>query len=115
MMRSDCVFCQIAAGESPAEMVAQTDEFVAFCDLHPVAPVHVLVVPRVHITDLEVIDQLGPGGAERLLRFVESVARAAGVHETGYRVVINSGPDAGQEVFHLHLHVLGGRRLGVIA
>lgn len=114
-MTSDCVFCRIAAGESPAEVVAATDEFVAFHDLHPVAPVHVLVVPRVHLTSLDLVGQLGPGGAERLLRFVDEVARATGVHETGYRVVMNSGPDAGQEVFHLHLHVIGGRRLGELA
>ncbi len=115
MMTSDCVFCRIAAGESPAEVVAETDEFVAFRDLHPVAPVHVLVVPRAHLTSLELVGQLGSGGAERLLRFVDEVARAVGVHETGYRVVMNSGPDAGQEVFHLHLHVIGGRRLGELA
>lgn len=114
-MTSDCVFCKIAAGESPAEMVMEDGDFVAFKDLHPVAPVHALVVPRVHITSLELVDQLGPDGAERLLRFVDAVARRLDVHETGYRVIVNSGPDAGQEVFHLHLHVVGGRRLGEMA
>ena len=114
-MSSDCIFCRIAAGETPADVVAADDEFVAFSDLHPVAPVHLLVVPRQHVTSLDVIEQLGPDGAGRLLHFVAAVAREAGLQETGYRVVTNTGPDAGQEVFHLHWHLIGGRRLGEMA
>jgi len=114
-MSSDCVFCRIAAGEMPADVVASDDEFVAFRDAHPLAPVHVLVAPRRHITSLDVIELLGPDGAGRLLHFVAAAARELGVDQTGYRVVTNIGPDAGQEVFHLHLHLIGGRRLGEMA
>jgi len=114
-MSSDCIFCKIAAGETPAEVVASDDEFVAFRDTHPLAPVHVLVAPRRHLTSLDVIELLGPDGVGRLLHFVVAVARELGVHETGYRVVTNIGPDAGQEVFHLHWHLIGGRRLGGMA
>lgn len=114
-MSSDCVFCKIAAGEMPADVVASDDEFVAFRDAHPLAPVHVLIVPRTHITSLDVIEQLGPDGAGRLLHFIAALARELGVHETGYRTVTNTGPDAGQEVFHLHWHLIGGRRLGEMA
>jgi histidine triad (HIT) family protein len=109
------MFCRIAAGETATELVAENEEFVAFRDAHPLAPVHLLVVPRAHIASLDIVEQLGPDGAGRLLHFVAAVAREQGVHETGYRVVTNTGPDAGQEVFHLHWHLLGGRRLGEMA
>lgn len=114
-MSTDCTFCRIAAGESPADLMAANDEFVAFRDAHPLAPVHVIVMPRQHLTSLDVVEQLGPDAVGRLLHFVAEVARDQGVHETGYRVVTNSGPDAGQEVFHLHWHLIGGRRLGEMA
>jgi histidine triad (HIT) family protein len=114
-MSSDCIFCRIATGETPADVVAADDEFVAFRDAHPVAPVHLLVAPRQHLTSLDVIEILGPDAAGRLLRFIAAVARDSGLQESGYRVVSNTGPDAGQEVFHLHWHVIGGRRLGEMA
>jgi histidine triad (HIT) family protein len=114
-MSSDCIFCRIAAGETPADVVAADDEFVAFRDAHPVAPVHLLVAPRQHLTSLDVIEMLGPDAAGRLLHFIAAVARESGLQESGYRVVSNTGPDAGQEVFHLHLHLIGGRRLGEMA
>ena len=111
----DCVFCKIAGGEIPAQAVAHDDDFFAFNDLHPLAPVHILVVPRLHLTSLDEIDGLGPDGAGRLLAFIAATARAAGVAGSGYRVVTNTGPDAGQEVMHLHWHIIGGRRLGGMA
>jgi histidine triad (HIT) family protein len=114
-MSTDCTFCRIAEGEKAAEVVAANDEFVAFRDAHPLAPVHVVVLPRQHLTSLDVVEQLGPDAVGRLLHFVAAVAREQGVHETGYRVVTNIGPDAGQEVFHLHWHLIGGRRLGEMA
>ena len=114
-MSSDCVFCKIGAGELPAEVVLSDDEFVAFRDLHPRAPVHLLVVPKRHVTSLDTVEELGPEAAARLLHFIAAAARETGVNETGYRVVGNTGPDAGQEVFHMHWHLIGGRRLGEMA
>lgn len=107
-----CIFCKIAAGEIPANKLLDEPELVAFHDLHPQAPVHVLVIPREHI------DNVAAAGAEheallgRLLRAGVQAATAAGVNESGFRLVLNVGPDAGQSVDHLHLHVLGGRPLG---
>jgi histidine triad (HIT) family protein len=108
----DCIFCRIAAGEAPAQAVAQDDEFFAFDDRRPLAPVHVLVIPRRHLTSLNDIEALGADAAGRLLAFIAATARAAGVTPTGYRVVTNTGPDAGQQVMHLHWHIIGGRPLG---
>ena len=112
---TDCIFCRIIAGRAPADVVAQDDEFVAFRDAHPMAPVHLLVVPRRHVASLDDIDQLDAAAAGRMLRFVTAAARAAGVQQSGYRVISNSGRDAGQMVEHLHWHIVGGRRLGSIA
>jgi histidine triad (HIT) family protein len=108
---TDCLFCRIVAGELPAEIVASTELAVAFRDLSPQAPVHVLVVPRRHIDNAGVLE---PGDAEVLAGvFVTArqVAEAEGVAESGYRLVFNVGEDASNSVPHLHLHVLGGRRL----
>ena len=96
-------------------MVGETDEFIAFKDINPVAPVHLLVIPRRHVTSFDDIEQLGIGTSGRLLAFIAATARAAGVAESGYRVVTNVGADAGQEVMHLHWHILGGERLGGMA
>ena len=112
---SDCVFCGIAAGDVPAEVVASDDEFVAFRDRRPRAPVHLLVVPRRHLASLDEIGRLDDAAAGRLLAFVAAVAREAGVAESGFRVVANTGADGGQEVGHLHWHVIGGARLGGMA
>ena len=112
---TDCIFCRIASGEIPAEMVASDDEFVAFRDLHPLAPVHVLVVPRRHVASLDELADLPGDVAARMVPFAVDVARAAGVAAGGYRLITNTGPDAGQEVMHLHWHVIGGRRLGGMA
>ncbi len=108
---TDCIFCKIAAGGIPADVVGQTDEFMAFKDVHPVAPAHLLVIPRRHVVSLDGIEQLGVGTSGRLLAFIAMTAREAGVAESGYRVVTNVGADAGQEVQHLHWHVIGGARL----
>ncbi len=106
---NDCVFCRIVRGEFGTSFVAESEQAVAFRDLHPQAPTHVLVVPRRHLPALR---DLGPNEAELaadLLRLAVEVARREGLMEGGYRVLTNDGPDAGQTVFHLHLHVLGGR------
>jgi len=107
---ADCIFCRIASGEVPAEIVHRSEHAVAFRDQSPEAPVHVLVVPRRHIVDAGV---LGPGDAEVLAdMFVAArrVAEAEGVAESGFRLVFNVGEDASNSVPHLHLHVLGGRQ-----
>jgi histidine triad (HIT) family protein len=107
---ASCIFCRIVAGRIPATVVAANEHAVAFRDLHPRAPVHVLVVPRRHVVSLDAAEdtaELGP-----LLALAADVARREGVADTGYRVVTNVGADGGQTVGHLHLHVLGGRAMG---
>lgn len=110
-MSPDCLFCKIAGGEIAADVVAQDDQYVAFRDINPQAPTHILVIPRKHLPSL---DRAGPddrallGGA---LLYAQEVARAEGVAEAGYRVVINTNKQAQQSVFHLHVHILGGRAM----
>ena len=109
---SDCLFCRIVAGEVPSDQVASTDRTYAFRDINPGAPCHVLVVPRAHIGSAA---DLRPEHAELLgemFATAQEVARVEGVAERGYRLVFNVGEDALNSVPHLHLHVLGGRRLG---
>lgn len=110
-MSDDCIFCKIAAGEIPSKKVFEDEHLVAFHDLAPQAPVHVLVIPKRHISSL---DDSGEGDTELLGKLLAGCRRAAA--ETGatgaYRVVNNCGADAGQSVFHIHLHVLGGRGMG---
>jgi len=106
------IFCKIIAGEIPADIVYEDDDVVAFKDVNPKAPIHILVVPRKHIPKL---DDAGDEDAELLGRIIlaaNKVARLTGVAESGYRLIANTGPDAGQEVYHIHFHVLGGKRLG---
>jgi histidine triad (HIT) family protein len=109
---TECIFCKVAAGDIPADLAGQTDEFVAFSDINPVAPVHLLVIPRRHVASLDGVEELGAGASGRLLAFIAAMAREAGVAESGYRVVTNVGVDARQQVLHLHWHILGGERLG---
>jgi histidine triad (HIT) family protein len=107
-----CLFCRIAAGEIPAKIVYQDDDLVAFEDIHPQAPLHVLVVPRRHVAtvnDLTPADDVLVGA---MIRRAGAIAQARGFGAGGYRTVFNCNADAGQSVFHLHLHVLGGRSLG---
>jgi histidine triad (HIT) family protein len=109
---ADCLFCKVAAGEVPAKVVKRTDEAVAFRDIDPKAPTHVLVIPTRHIPAVR--DAKDPGSGlllGRLLAFTAEVAAELGLDAKGYRIVTNTGPDAGQSVDHLHFHLLGGRRL----
>ena len=106
---SDCLFCKIGSGQIPAKVVLQDDEVLAFDDTNPQAPVHVLVIPKRHVVAL---NEAGAGDQALLGRLLEAAAAVAGkkgIAESGYRVVANTGRDGGQSVFHLHLHVLGGR------
>lgn len=110
---SDCIFCKIVAGELPSTKVFENDAVCAFEDIHPRAPVHVLVIPRRHFDKLhqstaDDVQMLG-----EVLHATGEVARIKDVSESGYRVVMNQGRDGRQDVFHLHAHVLGGKQLGV--
>jgi histidine triad (HIT) family protein len=106
----DCLFCRIVRGEIPAKIVAETDDCVAFRDVNPQAPVHVLVVPRQHVGSLNEADDAAMIG--RLSLVAAEIAKREGIAERGYRTVINTNADAGQTVFHVHLHLLGGRPMG---
>ncbi len=106
-----CIFCKLAKGLVKADIIYQDEEVVAFRDIHPQAPTHVLVIPRPHVTALWEADDSHAVLLGRLLLACNTIADQEGVNQSGYRVVINVGPDAGQSVDHLHLHVLGGRKL----
>ena len=109
MKVDDCIFCKIAAGEIPSERVFEDDECIAFNDLSPQAPTHILIIPRDHIDSL---DKAGANNKEslgHLLLTAAEIAREKGFAEDGYRVVINTNGDGGQTVFHLHVHLLAGR------
>jgi len=108
---SDCVFCKIVAGEIPSTPVAESETALAFYDIAPQAPVHVLVIPKVHITSADEVASSHGGIVDDLVLLAQQVVEAEGVRESGYRLVINVGADAQMTVAHLHIHVLGGRRL----
>ena len=106
---ADCLFCKIVAGDIPADVVARTDVAVAFRDVNPQAPTHALVVPRDHHADAAALADASPETVAELVRVARDVARTDGLDD--YRLVFNTGPGAGQTVFHAHLHVLGGRAM----
>lgn len=106
----DCLFCKIVADEIPSDRLLQTDEVIAFRDIHPQAPTHVLVIPRRHVPDIDTLADDKGELLAALFAAVRNVAEQEGLAK-GYRVVTNVGAESGQSVFHLHLHVLGGRRM----
>jgi len=105
----DCLFCRIGRGELAADVIARGETWMAFRDIRPQAPVHALVIPFEHIQSIAALDERDRGIVADLMLAARDVARLEGVEETGFRVVTNVGERAGQSVFHLHLHVLGGR------
>jgi histidine triad (HIT) family protein len=106
---NDCIFCKIASGEIKTEVVLERDGIVAFRDANPMAPTHILLIPKEHVRDVtELQARHGPLLAEIIVAANE-LARSEGINESGYRIVANVGPNAGQTVFHLHFHLLGGR------
>ena len=109
---TDCIFCKIAAGEIPATKVYDDGEVLAFQDINPEAPVHLLVIPRRHIATLNDLTEADAALIGRLYLAAKQVATELGVAENGYRTVINCNRDAGQIVFHVHMHLLAGRELG---
>ena len=107
----ECIFCQIIAGKRPARILYTDELATAFADIHPVAPVHVLIVPKRHIVS---VNELTPGDEAlvgHLFTVARQIAEQTGIQQSGYRLIINTGPDSGQAIFHLHLHVIGGRRM----
>lgn len=110
-MEETCLFCRIIAGSIPARLAHEDDEALAFHDIDPRAPVHVLIVPRRHIAAVDSLDDKDAAVMGRLLLVARRLARELGVADSGYRLVINNGADAGQSVAHIHMHLLGGRPL----
>ncbi len=109
-MSDTCLFCRIVRREIPSTIVAENDEFLAFRDVHPQAPVHILVIPKAHVASLNATDDFSLIG--KMTQLATAIAGREGIAERGYRVVVNTNADGGQTVFHLHLHLLGGRSLG---
>lgn len=107
-----CIFCRIARGEVPVQIVLEEDEIVAFKDLNPQAPEHFLLIPRRHIVSVGHLDDGDAGVMGKLMLAGRDLARREGMSESGYRIVTNVGKDGGQSVAHLHLHLLGGRQMG---
>lgn len=110
-MANDCIFCRVVRGEIPAKIVRQDEHTVAFRDINPQAPTHVLVVPREHVSSIEAMDESHEALIGKLVGAAREIARREGVAESGYRLVINTGADGGQTVDHVHVHVLGGRSM----
>lgn len=108
---TDCTFCKIIAGRAPGKIVFRDDQVTAFHDIRPAAPVHILIVPNEHIASINDLSPEQEPLVGHLFTVARQLARKAGIAESGYRLIINNGPDAGQAVFHLHLHLLGGQRM----
>ena len=106
---TDCLFCKIVAGDLPADIVYENDQVLAFRDISPKAPTHVLVVPRRHVATLNELTQDDAGLVGEMYLAAQQVARDEGIADSGYRTVVNCNEDAGQVVFHIHLHLFGGR------
>jgi len=109
MKVADCIFCKLAAGEIPSTRVYEDEVCVAFNDLSPQAPTHILIIPREHVDSLDTADQSNKTALGHILLSAAEIAREQGFSENGYRVVINTNSDGGQTVFHLHVHLLAGR------
>ena len=110
-MAEECIFCRIVAGEVPSDIVYQDEDFLAFRDVLPKAPTHVLIIPKIHITSVAELTERQQKLAGRLILIAKKLAEKEGIAKKGYRLVINCGPDGGQVVPHLHLHLIGGRKL----
>ena len=109
----NCIFCKIANGEIPSSIIYEDEYVCAFKDLNPVAAIHILVIPKVHIKSLEDVNEENLIYVAKIQKAFKEIANITGVSESGYRVISNCGPDAGQEVMHLHYHFLAGQKLGM--
>jgi histidine triad (HIT) family protein len=110
-MAEECIFCRIVAGEVPGDIVYQDEDFLAFRDILPKAPTHVLIIPKTHITSVAELTDGQHKLAGRLIIIAKNLAEKEGIAKKGYRLVINCGPEGGQVVPHLHLHLIGGRQM----
>lgn len=108
----DCLFCKIVKGEIPSTKVYEDDEILAFKDINPAAPIHILVIPKKHIKSLVELEKEDEPLVGKIYRVINKIAEEQGVKEFGYRVIVNCGKDAGQEVMHLHFHLLAGAKFG---
>ncbi len=114
MSQSNCVFCKIIRGELPAKKVAETANLLAFRDINPQAPVHILIVPKKHFQNLAEVGESEKEILGEIILLAKKIAQQEGIEKTGYRVLTNTGANAGQIVPHLHFHLLGGKKLGGI-
>ncbi len=112
MSSTDCLFCKIVAGDIPAEIIYESEAAIAFRDVNPQAPTHVLIIPRKHIATINDIDEGDEPTVGHLYMAAKAIAAAEGIADDGYRVVMNCNEAAGQTVFHIHLHLIGGRTMG---
>ena len=110
---NDCLFCKIIKGEIPSDIVYEDDEILAFRDIEPMAPVHVLVIPKKHIESLSKLELEDEALVGKIYGVIKKIAKQEGISESGFRVVTNSGEDGRQTVKHLHFHLLGGKKLGI--
>lgn len=108
----DCLFCKIVNKEFGAEVIYENDYVTAFKDIHPVAPVHVLIVPKIHITSMNDVNSDNANYIAEIYKAVPEIAKICGVNEKGFRVICNCGEDGGQVIHHIHFHLIGGKHLG---
>ena len=108
----DCLFCRIIKGEIPSSKVYEDDDILAFNDINPAAPIHILVIPKKHITSLSTMEIEDEAIVGKIYGVINKIAEEQGFKENGYRVIVNCGKDAGQEVMHLHFHILAGAKFG---
>lgn len=110
-MVNSCIFCKISRNETKSTILYQDEQVTAFRDIHPVAPTHVLIVPNRHIESLNELKEEDKTLVGQMFYVARQIATQEGIHEGGYRIIVNTGPNGGQTVFHLHLHLIGGQRM----
>lgn len=108
---ADCIFCKIIAGQAPADMLYQDEQACVFRDIHPAGPTHILITPRRHIASVNDLEETDEALMGHLFLIARLMAQREGIHQTGYRLIVNTGPHAGQVVFHIHMHLIGGQRI----
>ncbi|MGC8502657.1 histidine triad nucleotide-binding protein [Desulfurella sp.] len=107
-----CIFCKIVNKELPSKIEYEDEKYMAFYDINPKAPIHLLIIPKKHVENLNDLDESDIGIVSDMALLAKNLAKKLGIDKSGYRIVINNGPDSGQEVYHIHMHLLGGNFLG---